>query len=85
MNVDRLEPTTPLVGCGGMLAGRVFQKPCFKHLQRFGAPMFCIPERLPKAISLDNIKSLEYKADRIELSLTRKTTKQHDREVEPTP
>lgn len=67
------------------LAGRVLKKPCFKHVQCFGAPVLRIAERLPKAISLDEIKSLEYHRNRIELSVTRETAKQRDREIELRP
>ena len=67
------------------LAGRVFKKPCFKRVQCFGAAVLRIAERLPKAISLDQVKALEYQRNRIEFSLTRETAKQNDREIELRP
>ena len=44
--------------------------------------MLRIAERLPKTISLDSVKSLEYQRNRIEFSLTREAAKQNDREIE---
>jgi len=63
----------------------VFKKPCFKRVQCFGAAVLRIAERLPKAISLDQVKALEYQRNRIEFSLTRETAKQNDREIELRP
>lgn len=65
-----------------LLAGDAREKCCFQSLKRFRTAVLRIAERLPKTISLDSVKSLEYQRNRIELSLTREAAKQKDREIE---
>jgi len=84
----RFEPThntSPLDGCSGVLSGRAVQELCFNESKRFWMSMFRISERLPEAIPLDDIKSFEHKADRIEFPLTSETSKQHSRQTELRP